>query len=289
MSLAVDVRDLSKNYGKTKVLSGVNLQLEPGRFYALVGKNGAGKSTLMRLLMRHEAPDTGAGSILGISIDEDTVELNARIGYVSETIDYALPIAMNEIFAEYAHGYPGWDEACFRRCVQELGLDLEKKYRELSRGQRMQVCLGAALAIRPRLLLLDEVTSVLDPRARGYFLNQARELARSGTTVLLATNVVTEIQLYYDHLILIDGGAIRMNAPAGELKQRFRKLMRNRGVEHPVFHDPACREIGVSGDGVACLLPEDAARRYPIADGLRHPGEVTAEDVFVYYALGERG
>ena len=92
METVIELNKISKSFGATKVLDGITLKLQRGRFYALLGKNGSGKSTLMKIIMRFERPDEGAGQILDHLLEEDTADLNLEVGYVTESINYALPL-----------------------------------------------------------------------------------------------------------------------------------------------------------------------------------------------------
>jgi ABC-2 type transport system ATP-binding protein len=278
----VRLSGVSKSYSERAVLKDVSLELESGGFYALVGHNGAGKSTLLRLLARLEAVTAGEGTLLGYGIDEDRAELNARVGYLSEDLDVAMPGSIREFYQRIGPLYPRWKADVFARVTGELGVPVDRHFRELSRGQRMHVALAAALASGFEVLLLDEITSVLDAQARGYLMARLAEFVRAGGTVVMATNIVTETHHFADRLILIEEGCVRFNSRVDEIAARFVRLRQPKGSEHPVFARPDCAVVGINSDGsLALLAPREAADSVP-RDYL-DPGSPTTEDACVYF------
>lgn len=193
-----------KSYGKQSVLNQLSFQLEEGKFYALLGKNGAGKSTLLKILLRVELPTSGTTHICGHSLEEDHGDQNQSIGYVSESLDYTFPLSVQKLFTHFKHFYPNWDQSLFDLILQTLRLDPSKIFLQLSRGQKMQVAFAAALAMQPKIVFLTEITAVLDASARSYFMKLLGQFTKNGGTVLMATNLVTEVQHYADYLLLLD-------------------------------------------------------------------------------------
>src|SRR5690606_26952542 len=155
---------------------------------------GAGKSTLLRILMGVETTDGGDYHIFWPHPPERHSSLRDRLGFVSESIEFDLPITMEEFIPYYRQFYHRWDETLFRQLVRDRQFDLHKKFKEYSRGQKMQLCLILALSIRPEILFIDEVTSVLDVSARRYFMQILHEFVGRGGTVILTTNIITEVQ-----------------------------------------------------------------------------------------------
>jgi ABC-2 type transport system ATP-binding protein len=206
---AVDLHGIQKRYGRNRVLRGVTLSLEAGVFHALIGRTGAGKSTLLRILGRRVSPDAGTGFVLGRSIEADLTAHGREVAFVSEAVDYAVPLPLREFFARFPEIRPGWDHASFETSMRTLGVDLDKSYAMLSRSQRMQVACAAALAASPRLLLLDEVTAVLDPRARTYFVDAFVQVCRRGGTVLMARGSGVEAREATDRVLLLEQGVVK--------------------------------------------------------------------------------
>jgi ABC-2 type transport system ATP-binding protein len=283
-SAAVELRGIHKKYGRTHALRAVSLTMAPGKFHVLVGRNGAGKSTLLRILGRREPPDAGQASILGHPLDDDLAEHGRNVAFVSEAIDYAMPLTMRDFFARFSDFQPRWSWEHFEAPMRTLGVDLDKSFSTLSRGQRMQVACAVALAGKPRVLLLDEVTSVLDARARPYFVDAFAELCRSGGTVLMATNIVSEVRDAADRLLLLEQGSVQIDTSVAELSERFIRLTESSGRDHPVFASTACVHIGKGEDGqLRWLIPREDAAARDLPEALVDPRKVTPEEAFIYF------
>jgi ABC-type multidrug transport system ATPase subunit len=168
--------------------------------------------------------------------------------------------------------------------MRTLGVDLDKSFGALSRGQRMQVACAAALAGKPRLLLLDEVTSVLDARARPYFVDALSAACRAGSTVLLATNIVSEVRDAADRLLLIEDGAVQIDVSVADLSERFLRLLRRVGQDHAVFSAHSAVPVGKGEDGHArWLVPRDDPAARGLPEELVDPRKVTPEEAFIYF------
>jgi ABC-2 type transport system ATP-binding protein len=281
---AIELSGISKSYAGKPALRQIDLKLESGRFHALLGHNGAGKSTLMRILARTLAADAGSGSVLGVPLDEDRGALNHKVGYVMETLSYSVPTDLMTFFRFYATLYPRWDDALFNRNVREMRLDLGQAFNELSRGQRMQIAFAAALAIRPELLLLDEISAVLDPHARAFFMHELGEFTKKGGTVLLATNLVSEIHELADDLVLLEQGALRLADSFAHIGSRFVKVRAKGARAHPIFHERDCIEIGVNSDrSTSYIVSQETAQRHQLPPELLDRRAVTAQDALIYF------
>jgi ABC-2 type transport system ATP-binding protein len=235
--------------------------------------------------MRHEPADTGSGFIFGIPLNRDECELNHQIGYVTETIDYAIG-GSTELLCKtlLPRIYRNWDRELFATVATELSLDLKKKFSQLSRGQKMQVAFAVALSIRPKLLLLDEITSVLDARVRAFFMSHLSKLVKNGSTVVMATNIISEIHNHADQLLLLEGGRICLNSAMSEVSKQFKKFRKATSDHHALSNDPACLEIGINADGtVSYIITSESAMKYEIPDQFRDGRAVTAEDAFIYF------
>lgn len=285
----IELKGISKSFYGNCVLHDLSLSLLPGKFYALMGRNGVGKSTLLRILGRQETPDKGSGMILGYSLDEDVGELNAKVGYLTEALDFVLPISISEIFQQISKLYPRWDLKLFEATLDVLKLDSKKYFRDLSRGQKMQVALAWVLASHPQILLLDEISAVLDAHARRFFLKRLREFVLSGGTILFATNIVSEVQNYADEMIVLNEGGQPQHMPVSQLEQYYKKLRKQESEVHKIFDDPQCVEVGVNSDGSSSyLISLEACQSYVLNPVWEDRRRITAEEVFIYYTRKEK-
>jgi len=250
----VSCQNLSKRYRSVHAVQNLNLDLETGKSYALVGANGSGKSTLMRLLMRFIPPSSGDAVVLGVPLSRDSGANNGAIGWVSEDLTFNLPLTLGKFAALMRRALPSWDEEHFLRLMDQMQLSHAKTWRELSRGQRMRYFFALAMARRPRLILLDEVGSVMDHNARRVVHETLREHVAVGSTVLMATNVPSEITPDVDAVILLQTGTVaRMEHFAGFQKTHC-KIRLALDQEPPAGAWPC----GRSSDGrLSCVMTID--------------------------------
>lgn len=271
----VTCSQLKRRFGRKEALKGVDLALEAGKFYALVGANGSGKSTLMRVLMRMLAPTSGDGQVLGVSLQEDTGRANDQVGYVSEDLGYRLPLSLGAFGRMNRAALPRWDQGVFLSTLAALALDPKQRFSALSRGQRMRFFFAVAMARRPRLILLDEVSSVLDASARAYVNGQLADAARGGATVLLATNIPSEIQPSVDQVLVLKNGTIERRVVLADFRASHAKLRLAADAPPP----PDGFRCGASSDGlVSYIVPTSQGPR----PGTPDRRAMTAEDMVAY-------
>lgn len=272
-SVALSVRGLGKLYNTRWVLRGVSFALEEGAFCALIGQNGAGKSTLLRCLAGIETADDG--------------EMNrpdGLPGYVSEGISYTVDVPARRVMERLVAFFPRWDQPLFDRLLSQSGVGPAARFSQLSRGQRAQVLFAAAIARHPKVLLLDEIASVLDANARQIVTTALTEFLARGGTVLSATNLVSEVAPLATHLLLLHEGRLEVQLPWHQIAAQYRKLRRVRGEEHPVFHDKTCAPLAINSDGsTSYLIPAEIVDPLKVPDRLLDRRAVTAEDVFLYF------
>ena len=166
MSLAIQTIGLTKRYRRLKALDNLDLSINAGGVHALVGPNGAGKTTLIKILMNILRATSGTASVAGIDSSKISGKAFQTIGYVSE--NQKLPDWMRVgNFLKYLRPfYPTWDTQLEAQLVQQFDLPLDRKLKHLSRGMQMKAALASALAFRPKLIILDEPFSGLDPMVR---------------------------------------------------------------------------------------------------------------------------
>jgi ABC-2 type transport system ATP-binding protein len=222
---AVRTEGLVKCFGRETALAGVDLVVPEGGVYLLAGTNGAGKSTLLRTLLNIERADRGVATVLGLDTRTAGPEVRARTGYVPETGEGTYRwMRSGRFLAHHAGFHPGWDEAYARQLVRLLDVRTESRLGALSKGQARRVQIVAALAHRPPLLLLDELTDGLDPLAREEVLGLlASHLADTGATAILSTHLVGEVETLIDHVGVLRSGRLVAQAPTERLLDRLRR------------------------------------------------------------------
>jgi ABC-2 type transport system ATP-binding protein len=225
-SPAVHVEGVTKRYGDTVALAGVDLDVAEGTIFGLLGPNGAGKSTLVRVLATLLTPDTGRAEVFGKDVIEDAPSVREMLGLTGQfaAVDEILTGRENlEMFGRLF----GLAPAEARRRAAELleRFDLadaaDRPAKTYSGGMRRRLDLASSLLTRPRILFLDEPTTGLDPRSRNQIWSVARELVSEGSTILLTTQYLEEADELADRIAVIDHGRVIAEGTGNELKDRL--------------------------------------------------------------------
>jgi ABC-2 type transport system ATP-binding protein len=211
---ALATQSLTKRYrrGRVTALENVTISVPRGAFVALVGPNGAGKSTLIRTFLGFERPSAGHVQVLGIDVGNETARALSQLGYVGQAPGiYTVLTARHqiEIAAELRTGFDV--DGALRR-LADAGIPDDRPAGELSGGQQAQLALALALGTRAPVLLLDEPLASLDPLARHEFLSTVADAVRGGTTVLLSSHIVGDLDGACDRLIVLAPGRVQLDA-----------------------------------------------------------------------------
>lgn len=210
--VVVDVKNLSRSFGKTQALDSIDFQASRGKVYGLVGANGAGKTTLIKHLLGLLRAKSGSVRIFG----EDPVRRPQRvlkhIGYLSEDRDIADWMSIDELMRYTGAYHSTWDQAYADELLDTYSLDPSKRISTLSRGMRAQVALISAVAHRPDLLILDEPSSGLDAVVRKDILNAVvRTISEEGRTVIFSSHLLDEVERLSDHVTMIHNGRVTLD------------------------------------------------------------------------------
>jgi ABC-2 type transport system ATP-binding protein len=222
MADAISVEGLTQRYGRTLALDRVTFAVPEGAIFALVGANGAGKTTLIRILANIARPTEGRALVLGRNSEGLSGKAFCEIGYVSENQELADWTTVGGMLDYFRPFYPRWDRELEGRLVRQFELPLKRKLKHLSRGMRMKAAFVSSLAYRPKLLVLDEPLSGLDPFVRDELLESLREQA-AGTTVFLSSHDLAEIESFASHVGFLEDGRMLFSEPLGALMGRFRE------------------------------------------------------------------
>src|SRR5579863_9133792 len=223
MNPTLEAADLVKTFGKTRALDGLSLTMQPGEVLALLGPNGAGKTTFVNLVATLIRPDSGTLRVHGMDVARDpgAVRRSIALAGQSAAVEPTMTGRENVIMVARLFGASAGDARRDSAAVlEQMGLsgDADRAVRTYSGGMRRRLDLGASLVGRPRLLLLDEPTTGLDPRSRLELWDAIRGLVQAGTDVLLTTQYLDEADQLAAQVVIIDHGrTIATGAPA-ELK-----------------------------------------------------------------------
>jgi ABC-2 type transport system ATP-binding protein len=214
-SAAICIRGLTKRYGSTAALAGLDLDVAEGETFGFLGPNGAGKSTTIELLLGVRRATSGSASIFGLDVWRDALDVHRRLGYVPSEADLWPSLTGGEVLRFLANMHGSVDEAYEAELVGRFELDLGKKCRAYSHGNRQKVLLIAAFASRAELLLLDEPTTGLDPLMEQVFRECVREAHDRGQTVFLSSHIMSEVEAVCDRVAMLQAGRV---VEVGELE-----------------------------------------------------------------------
>jgi ABC-2 type transport system ATP-binding protein len=230
----IETHGLSRRFLGTEALSGLDLAVPEGKVAALLGPNGAGKTTTIKLLMNLLTPSAGSARVLGVDSRRLGPAEFAQIGYVSENQNLPLWMTVQGLLDYCRPFYPSWDRDLERTLIAQFDLPLGMKLSQLSRGMLMKAALLSSMAYRPRLLVLDEPFSGLDPLVREEFVRGVLEASLSGDwTILISSHDIEEVERLADHVILLDRGRLHLSESAESLQSRFRSVEAQLAGETP--------------------------------------------------------
>jgi len=209
--IAIDVKGLSKSFGGREVVHDLSMQVKRGSIYGFLGPNGSGKTTTIRMLCGLLTPDSGEGSCLGYDIRRDADRIKRQVGYMTQRFSLYQDLSVRENLEFVARLYGMRDpHGTAQDMINRLGLSGREGQLagELSGGWKQRLALGACTLPNPQLLLLDEPTAGVDPKARRDFWNEIHALAAHGLTVLVSTHYMDEAErcheiayIAYGHLL----------------------------------------------------------------------------------------
>ena len=280
METAIALKGLTKRYpGFT--LGPLDLELPAGAILGLIGENGAGKTTTIKAMLGLTAPDGGEVRLL----ERSAQEAKEDIGVVLDECFFPGDMQVKHVDAVLRHVFRRWDAALFTRLLARYGLEGEKTIKDLSRGMRMKLSLAAALAHRPKLLILDEATSGLDPVVRDEILDEFLEFIQDEEhAVLLSSHITSDLEKVADYVTYLHRGKVAVSGAKDELLDTYGRLVCSRSDLEQV--DPALL-VGVRTGQFGC----EALVRDKHAFTRFYPGltvdPVTLEDIMVFTVKGD--
>jgi len=241
--VSVSISNLSKNYGEQKVLNNIGFEIGEGEVVGFLGPNGAGKTTTMKIIAGTLSYNTGSVKVCGLEVKDNTLQTNALIGYLPEQNPLYTEMYVKEylLFVAETHGIKKDREKLVNELIEKVGLtpEFHKKIGQLSKGYRQRVGLAQALVPNPKVLILDEPTTGLDPNQLEEIRNLIRELGKD-RTVILSTHIMQEIKAICNRVIIINKGEIVADYPDISKISQF-------GENNLQFEVEFLRETGISG------------------------------------------
>jgi ABC-2 type transport system ATP-binding protein len=274
--LAVEMAGVGKKY-RFFALDNISLQLPSGTIMGLIGPNGAGKSTTIRILMGLVHQDCGQVRVLGRRMPDEQVAAKWDIGFASDDMRLYESMTLGWHMSFIQSIYPNWDAAYAQVLLKRFGLRAEQKIKGLSHGQRVKSTLLLMLARRPRLMVLDEPTTGLDPVARHEILRELTDvMADEGRSILFSSHNTQDVEQISDRITFIDRGRIIDSMDKETYLDRWRRLRLEvpAGVEIPAL--PGIIEIKRSGRlavAIANAYVPDLAHAYETSGAHVHSVE----------------
>lgn len=221
----IETTDLSHRYWRTEAVHDLSFAVPTGSVCALLGANGAGKTTTLKVLMNLLRPTSGSARVFGV----DSRRLGERefqqIGYVSENQKLPLWMTVRQLLDYCRPFYPTWDVELEKKLLRQFDLPEDRKLKHLSRGMLMKAVLVSSLAYRPKLLVLDEPFTGLDPLVRHEFVTGLLEAAGMGDwTMLISSHDIDDVERLTDRVVLLEAGHHRLTEGSEQLLGRFRRM-----------------------------------------------------------------
>src|SRR5205809_3702748 len=223
---AIEIKYLTRRYGKLEAVNGLNLTVRTGRCYGFFGRNGAGKTTTIKCLLNLLRPTAGAVRVFGLDPQKEEVAVKARLAYVPDMVAFYPWMTVRNTLDYLASFRQHWNRDIEADLLKRFQLDPGQKASNLSKGQKTQLALTGAICPEPELLVLDEPTSGLDPIVRREFIETVIGAYQSGEpekrTVFVSTHLISEFEGLIDEFNIIEQGRELLTKTAEVARNRFR-------------------------------------------------------------------
>ena len=283
----LEMKNVTKSFGKFKALDDLSMCVPKGSVYGLVGPNGAGKSTAIRLMTGIYRPDSGSITLEGLPVYENPTN-KVRIGYIPDDIFYFPSASMEEMRKFYKGIYPQFDDALYEKLFEAFELPRKSPIRRFSKGMQKQAAFHLSLCTHPELLILDEPVDGLDPVMRRQVLSLIlSDVAGNGTTVLISSHNLRELEDICDHVGIMDHGKMLLERSLADMQGATHKLQLvgevPEGLE--VLHESQAgrlKTLIVRGDAQEISLKVSASS--PVYFDVL---PLSLEEIFIYELGGE--
>ncbi|MFC1737048.1 ABC transporter ATP-binding protein [Candidatus Hydrogenedentota bacterium] len=290
----VQTNGLTKTFGSTRALDGLDLKVPQGCVYGMLGPNGAGKTTTMRILMGLFKADSGSATILGENSWGLSPKTKERIAYLSESQTLFENWKVFRAVQFHSSFFPTWDQDMAERILEKLEIPPKERIKALSKGKKRGLALALAVSQRPELMLLDEPAGGLDVETRRDFLNTVLDLVADQTcTVVFSSHILSDVERVADWIGIIKKGRMRIAGQTDDLKTRVKKLrlsaMLNEDAISNMFNivrlEREDNATLVTADNVAPELIERATREW---DCSIETYDLGLEQIYLEYTAKEK-
>lgn len=294
---AIDVKHLTKKFGSRIVVNNIDLQVPKGKIYGFLGPNGSGKTTTIRMLCGLLTPTSGEGKCLGFDIMKDTLNIRQKVGYMTQRFSFWDDMTVRENLEFTADIYKMDNvKTIVDETLAKLGLEkrADQLAGTLSGGWKQRLALSACILHKPEILLLDEPTAGVDPKARRDFWDELGRLSDEGMTILVSTHYMDEAERCHE-IVYIAYGNLMVKGTVGDVISRTRlKTLEVKGENLPLLQkrleqNPEITTMSLFG-GVLRICGQNEHRLIEILEPLRSQyslvwriSNTLLEDAFIYY------
>jgi ABC-2 type transport system ATP-binding protein len=292
----IETHNLTKTYAKAKkpALDGLTLHVNRGEIFGYLGPNGAGKTTTIRMLLDLIRPTAGHARVFGLDANRDSLAVRRRVGFLPSELALWDNQTASAIIRYFGRVRGGVDMAYVRDLADRLQLDLSKKIRAHSTGNRRKLGLILAMMHKPELLILDEPTSGLDPLMQQIFNQMMREAQKAGRTIFLSSHVLSEVQAICDRVAILRDGQLQAVETVDRLTRvDFRWItlrLREPAADLHLDSVGGVSQVEIDGNAVRLQLSGDFDPLLRALSGHYveniHIQEPTLEDIFLTYYSG---
>ena len=281
---SIEIRNLQKNY-KNFSLTIDNLDIPEGYITGFIGPNGSGKTTTIKSLLGMVKPDSGEIKILNADINKDT-KTKEDIAYVGDESGFLEESKLSNLHKIISKFYSNWDEELYKKYINKFQIDESKNYKDLSKGQKKQFELIMALSHHPKLLIMDEPTSSLDPIIRNEFLELMQDhMEMDNMTVFYSTHITTDLDKSADYIVMVYNGKILLKGEKDEILDnhvivKSKKDLMDISIKKDFI---SLKEYAFGFEG----LISDRRKAYELFGDEAIYEKCTLEDILLYYTRRE--
>lgn len=278
---AIDIKDVCKSYGSFH-MENVTFPLPSGCILGLVGENGAGKSTLIRLITGAAVPDSGEICVLGIKTsDKGFEDVKQEIGVVLDEPVFPEMLTVGQIGDIMAGTYKNHDEKLYSDLIKRFSIDENGRFSKLSRGMKAKVAFAAALAHKPKILILDEAASALDPMARDELMGLLSDFTRDEeNSVLISSHIVSDLEKVCDYIAFIHKGKLLLYGEKDRILEDY-GIVKTTKDDLKAIPKEAVVSASVSKYGAEALVKKVMAPRTFVYEN------AALEDIIIFLARGD--
>ena len=259
----IEIDNLVRRFRGTEAVNGLNLRVQAGRCYGFFGRNGAGKTTTIKCLLNLLRPTSGTVKVFGMDPAADEVAVKSRLAYVPDSVSFYPWMTVRDTLDYFASFRARWSRDIEQALLARFGLDVRQKAVHLSKGQRTQLALIAAVCPDPELLVLDEPTSGLDPIVRREFIQTVIGAYQEGDpgrrTIFISTHLISEFEGLIDEFTIIDHGREVLTLDADVARERYQKIHARFADAAPHIDLGSARVLRRSGRDLEVLVNGNAA------------------------------